>query len=86
MNPAQKIIDKCGGVTAVAEMVGVHVSRVHRWTYPRERGGTDGLIPTKQQQILLEAARAVGVDLQPADFFDAPDDSSTPPPQTGAAA
>ncbi len=73
MNPAQKIIDKCGGVAAVAEMVGVHISRVHRWTYPRERGGTDGLIPSQQQQPLLEAARQRGIDLTPADFFDLPD-------------
>lgn len=72
MNVAQKIIKKCGGPAKVAEMVGVHVSRVHRWTYPKQRGGTDGLIPTQQQQALLDAARERGIDLTPEDFFDAP--------------
>lgn len=70
MNPAQKIIEKCGGHAKVAEMIGVHVSRVHRWTYPKDRGGTDGLIPTQQQQALLEAARSRGIALTPSDFFD----------------
>lgn len=74
MNPAQRVIEKCGGPQAVAKMVGVDVSRVHRWTYPKARGGSDGLIPSQQQQALLNAARESGIDLQPADFFDLPGD------------
>lgn len=68
-NVAARIIEKCGGHRAVAEMVGAHVSRVHRWTYPKERGGTGGLIPSAQQAPLLAAARARGIPLEPADFF-----------------
>lgn len=83
MNPAQKVIEKCGGPQVVAEMVGVHVSNVHRWTYPKARGGTDGLIPSQQQQALLTAARARGIELDPADFFDMPGD---PQPHAGFAA
>lgn len=84
MNPAQRIIDKCGGPSKVAEMVGVHVTRVHRWTYPKSRGGTDGLIPTQQQRKLLDAAIARGINLTPADFFFSPGDSA--PEEAGAAA
>ena len=69
MTPAQRVIEKCGGEAAVAKMAGVHISRVHRWTYPKERGGTDGRIPSKHQQPLLDSARAQGIDLSPEDFF-----------------
>lgn len=69
-NPAARVIEKCGGHKTVAEWCGVDVSRVHRWTYSKKKGGTDGLIPTKQQRRLLEKARSAGVELSPADFFD----------------
>ena len=68
-NVAEQVIEKCGGHQTVAEMAGVHVSRVHRWTYPKNRGGTGGLIPTQHQQTLLNEARKRGIDLGPPDFF-----------------
>lgn len=68
-NIAANIVRKCGGHQAVAEMVGVNVSRVHRWTYDKSRGGTGGVIPTRHQAPLLAAARARGIPLEPADFF-----------------
>lgn len=71
-NVAARIIRKCGGHQVVAGMLGVHVSRVHRWTYDRARGGTGGVIPTRHQSELLARARAAGIDLTAADFFDAP--------------
>lgn len=77
--PAARIIDKLGGAKRVAEIVGVDVSRVHRWTYPRERRGTGGIVPSRHQQRLLDHARANGIDLTPADFF-------APPPAGDAAA
>jgi len=67
--PAKSLIEKCGGARAVADMVGVDISRVHRWTYPRSRGGTDGAIPTRHQTNLLTRARERGIDLRPEDFF-----------------
>lgn len=69
-NAASLVIAKCGGPKAVAEMVGVDVSRVHRWTYPTSRGGSGGLIPARHQNKLLIEARARGIDLRPEDFFD----------------
>lgn len=74
-NPAENVIRKCGGHQVVADWLGVDVTRVYRWTYPRERGGTGGLVPTKHQSALLERARQEGIPLEPADFFEKP----TPP-------
>lgn len=71
MNIAQNIISKCGGPTIVAKMVGIDLSQVYRWTYPRNRGGTNGLIPAQHQQTLLREAHRHGIDLSPDDFFDA---------------
>lgn len=69
---AEKIIAKLGGPKAVAAIARVDVSAVHRWGYPRERGGTGGRIPSRHQQQLLDHARANGIDLSPSDFFEQP--------------
>ncbi|WP_170138988.1 hypothetical protein [Rhodoplanes serenus] len=69
LEPARSVIEKLGGVQAVASMTGKHISRIYRWMYPVERGGTGGLIPTQQQPILLDEARARDLDLKPEDFF-----------------
>lgn len=71
MNPASRVIEKCGGPAIVAEITGVHVSRVHRWTYSKERGGSEGRIPAQHQQALLDAARERNFPLAPEDFFEA---------------
>lgn len=69
MEPAQTIISICGGVSAVSKMVGRDETRVRRWTYPKERGGTGGLIPSDCQQSLLDAALVRGIPLSPRHFF-----------------
>jgi len=70
--PASSIVRLLGGVSTVATVVGKHVSRVYRWTYPTNvREGTGGIIPAKDQRALLEYARSEGVDLRPEDFFSA---------------
>lgn len=71
MNPAKTVIEKCGGVKAVAGVVRKSETRVRRWTYPKARGGTDGLVPSACQVDLLAHARKVGIALGPADFFPA---------------
>jgi transposase len=71
LDPARTIIDKIG-IDKVAEITGKHVSRVYRWMYPKERGGTGGLIPQSDAPALLRHAQANGIDLTPGDFFPAP--------------
>jgi len=70
MNTAERIVSKFGGHRVVADLLGLDVSAVHRWGYPRERGGSDGCIPTKHQRALLAAARKRKIALSPDDFFD----------------
>ena len=67
---AAQVIEKCGGHRAVAEITGVHISRVHRWTYPKDRRGNDGVHPTKHQPTRLSEAAKRGLNLSPDDFFD----------------
>lgn len=71
MTPADRIIDKFGGALALADLLGVNVTSIHRWTYPKSKKGTGGSIPTGRQKTLLELARAKGIKLRPADFFEA---------------
>jgi hypothetical protein len=70
MSIAERIIKKCGGPRAVAEMLNVKEPTVYRWTYPKSRGGTDGLVPSRYQSRLLRSARLKGISLSPEDFFD----------------
>lgn len=67
--PARSIIEKCGGAQEVARITGRDVSRVYRWTYPRERGGSGGIIPHGEATKLLAWARETGASLSAADFF-----------------
>lgn len=74
MNPAQTIIEKLGGDSAVARLLRengypCHVSSVVRWRLPKERGGCDGLIPSSRIQQLLRIAGNQGLILAPEDFF-----------------
>jgi hypothetical protein len=69
LEPATTVIRICGGPEAVADMVRRDQSRVRRWTYPKDRGGTGGLIPTEVQPRLLAEARNRGIDLRPDHFF-----------------
>jgi hypothetical protein len=69
MEPARSIIELLGGYMSVASITGRHPTRVLRWTYPAERGGTGGLIPAKYQRLLLAHAKAAGIDLRPEHFF-----------------
>lgn len=43
---AERFIDKAGGVTAMANMLGVARTSIYSWLRPVEKGGTDGLIPS----------------------------------------
>ena len=69
MSIADAVIRKCGGHAQVARWLGLSLAQIYRWTYPRERGGTGGLVPARRQGELLAKARAAGIDLTPADFF-----------------
>ena len=78
---ADRIIDKFGGprrlheaLKLLAETEGTpevrrDVSQIYRWTYPKSKGGTDGVVPTSAQRAVGRAARLKGIILTPADWF-----------------
>lgn len=68
-NIAKKVVLICGGVSVVAKWLHITCKSVHCWGYPKDRGGSDGLIPAKYQQDILQIARKNGIDLKPEDFF-----------------
>lgn len=74
-NVAKNVIEKFGhgefrkGVPVVADILGIHVTRVYRMTYEKKKGGTGGLIPAEHQIPLLEGAEKLGINLEPSDFF-----------------
>ena len=69
LEPARTVIEKSGGVDAVSKITGRSVSRVYRWMYSRERGGTGGAVPHGEARTLLDHAVATGGALTAADFF-----------------
>lgn len=70
LNPASRIIRFLDGHRAVADHLGIHISRVYRMTYPRgPRRGSDGVIHHKYQVPLMELALKQGKYLAPEEFF-----------------
>ena len=82
LEPASTVIAKIGGVDIAAKVTGKHVSRIYRWTYPREKGGTGGVIPHEDATKLLKHASDHKIKLTAADFFMV--GSSTAPPELAA--
>jgi hypothetical protein len=69
LDPARSVIDRLGGVDVVARVTGKDRSRVYRWMYPMDRGGTGGLIPQRVIPGLLKYAEKNHIRLKAADFF-----------------
>lgn len=68
LDPAKSVIAKIG-IEKVSAITGKHVSRVYRWMYPKERGGTGGRVPQEEAEKLLAYAKENSIELTPADFF-----------------
>ena len=65
---AQKIIDKFGGVPRLAVALGCDVSAIYKWNYPKEKGGTDGLVPSSTMPEVLKAADVLGIEFTHEDL------------------
>lgn len=61
MTPAQRIITKFGGQTALAEAIGKPQSTVQYWS-------KSGSIPAKWHATVIQAAEAKGLTVEPGDF------------------
>lgn len=67
--PANTIITKFGGPTAVSRIANVSAHTVIRWRTPRERGGTGGVVPHWHVPALVSAAETLGIDVSANDFL-----------------
>lgn len=69
MNIATRIIEAFDGPANVSEVTGASISRVYRWTYGTDRGGTGGRVPQKHWASLLAAAKSRGIPLTLDDLY-----------------
>jgi hypothetical protein len=69
MEPAQTIIRKFGGPSAVSTIVGVHRTRVSNWQRAKRSGGTGGIIPQKHHRKLIDYALERGINLSADEFL-----------------
>jgi hypothetical protein len=70
MTQAERVIELFGGVPALGralKAIGRPRDRgqIHRWKYPKTRGGTGGTIPIKVWPDLFRAAEHLGFSLPP---------------------
>lgn len=78
-NDAPFIIAKFGGVNALAQAIDKNPATVYRWTYPKEKGGTGGLIPSASLLKIQAAANLLNINLsRPTDTPSYESDPSQP--------
>ncbi len=63
MSQAELIIEKFGGVTALARALD------HKFPTTVQGWKARGFVPAPQQARVLNAGRELGLDIEPADFF-----------------
>ena len=74
LSQAERLIFKFGSSYRLAKLVRAATGRrmtdalVQKWTYPKSRGGTGGVIPTRAWPFIFEAAEYAGVVLEVSDF------------------
>ncbi len=67
---AERVSAKFGGPLELSRAIGYTYAAVCKWNYRKEKGGCNGLIPTRAMDRILSVARMFGVlltadDLQP---------------------
>jgi len=67
--PAYTIINLLGGATKVAAFLKTTRQAVWKWTWPRQKGGTGGLVPQRHHPAILALARQQGVYLTAEHFL-----------------
>lgn len=69
MTPADKVIEKFGGVRALARTLGLNSSSVSRWRMPADKRGLDGRVPSVHQGTILRIAKERGLALTADDLI-----------------
>lgn len=68
MTSAERIITKFGA-QQLADALGLKLSTVYRWNYPRDRQGQDGTVPARYHVAIWQAAKQLGIKLTRNDFL-----------------
>ncbi|MFO0268969.1 MAG: hypothetical protein ACK53W_00310 [Gemmatimonadota bacterium] len=63
LEPARTVVTRIGGVRATARILDIAPSAVSRWMLPRAKGGTNGAVPLKHWQRLLNHAKRESIPL-----------------------
>ena len=68
---AARVIAKFGNARklAFACQPPLNPASVYKWVYPKNKGGSDGRIPTAALETVLKAARREGILLTPEDLW-----------------
>jgi hypothetical protein len=69
MKPAHDIVTALGGNTAVADICGVSRATVWKWSQPRKKGGTGGVIPVEHAPKIVDAGKKIGLDIALTSFI-----------------
>lgn len=63
LEPAASVIKALGGVPTLAKAIGTTTTTVQRWRWPKDVGGTGGIIPHWRHDDIIQYARDRGVRL-----------------------
>ena len=69
INDAALIIKLFGGVKSLANAINKDPATIYRWTYPKNKGGTGGLIPSAALRKITEAAQHLNISLYEHEFI-----------------
>ncbi len=69
LSPADYVVRVFKGVRATARLIGRSPTSVSKWTMPKAKRGSNGMIPSQAQRIILLKARALGLDLTAEDLI-----------------
>ncbi len=73
MTQADRVIAKFGSVPNLARALMAigspkTVTSIYRWVYPKEKGGTGGLVPPQAWDSIIKAAHYEGIQITQQDF------------------
>lgn len=69
LNDAHSIIRQFGGVKKLANAINKDPATIYRWTYPKSKNGTGGLIPSSALNKVIDAAKRLNIELQQSDHY-----------------
>lgn len=69
LEPAASVIAALGGVPTLAKGIGTTTTTVQRWRWPKEIGGTGGVIPHWRHKDIIAFAEKCGVHISYNSFI-----------------